>query len=496
MATVSRKHAQAPTVLALDIGSSATRGRLFDASGSTVEKAEARVRHQLTQKPDGTVTADADAVFDEVVAIVDQVVEKAGKRIGAVGGVAIDTFALSLLGVSKTGRPVTPVYTYADSRPAPQVPELQRLLDERAVQQRTGARFHAAYMPARLLWLAAAEPETAAKVDSWLSLGEYVYLKLLGERAASFSTAAWTGMLDRRRLRWDEELIAELPLRAEQLSPLRDTREPLQGLRRGYARRWPALAEARWFPAIADGYANNVGAGAIDGSQLAVSLGTSGAVRALLDAPPAAVPEGLWCYAVDRRRSLLGGALNDAGRAVAWLRGLLTLPDVDALRPLLLEPPSDATPTVLPFVTGERSPGWASDATASFSGMDVHTTPAALFRGLLEGIGLRLGLITDQVRSVANGAQRLLASGGAVEDLPEWLQILADITGLPAALSLEGQTTLRGTALIALEVLAPDQARLPAAVGAAFTPRTESVDGYRAAAQRQQRAYSCLVQRG
>jgi gluconokinase len=495
MATVSRKQAQAPTVLAIDVGSSASRGRLFDATGSSVDKLEVRIRHQLTEKSDGTVTIDAEAVCDEVVEIIDRLVAKAGKRIGAIAGVAMDTFALSLVGVNKAGRPVTPAYTYADSRPAPQVRQLQQSLDEQAVQQRTGCRFHASYLPARLLWLSAAEPQTAARVDAWLSLGEYVYLKLLGEKAASFSTAAWTGMLDRRTLRWDEQLIAALPLAAAQLSPLRDTSEPLQGLRRPYARRWPALAQARWFPAIADGYANNVGVGAVDASQLAVSLGTSGAVRALLGEQPETIPEGLWCYAVDRRRALLGGALNDAGRAVAWLRGLLKLADAGDFRPLLLEPPSPATPTVLPFVTGERSPGWASSATASFSRMDVHTTPAALFRGLLEGIGLRLGLITAQVRSVATGARRLLASGGAIEDLPEWNQILADITGLPAALSLEGQTTLRGTALIALEVLAADVVRPAAEVGNEYAPRLECSDAYREAARRQQEAYGCLVTR-
>ena len=77
----------------------------------------------------------------------------------------------------------------------------------------------------------------------------------------------------------------------------------------------------------------------------------------------------------------------------------------------------------------------------------------------------------------------------------EWNQILADITGLPAALSLEGQTTLRGTALIALEVLAADVVRPAAEVGNEYAPRLECSDAYREAARRQQEAYGCLVTR-
>jgi gluconokinase len=112
---------------------------------------------------------------------------------------------------------------------------------------------------------------------------------------------------------------------------------------------------------------------------------------------------------------------------------------------------------------------------------------------MLEGIGLRIALIVEQLRSVATAARRLLASGGAVEDLPEWLQIIADVTRLPSALSLEGQTTLRGTALIALEVLAPGVARTRAELGKQYDPNSEHAEAYAKARERQEAAYRCLV---
>lgn len=493
MGTIARKRAEPPLLIGLDIGSSGTRGRVFDAAGRTLNKLEGRVRHQATSGADGTVVYDADAILDEVVQIVDGLLAAAGKRAAAIAAVACDTFASSLVGVDARGRARTPVYTYADSRPAAQVETLARLLDENAVQQRTGCRFHASYLPARFLWLRETAPEILAGVKHWLSLGEYLYLKLLGQRAASFSTAAWSGLLNRHTLTWDSELLAALPVERDQLSPLHDTSEPLQGLTRKYQARWPQLKTTRWFSAVADGYVSNVGSDATDPATYALSLATSAAVRVLLDGSPPEIPAGLWCYRVNRRQSLLGGALNDGGRAIGWLRGLLNLPPRDELSALLQAPPSPETPTVLPFLTGERSPGWAAHATASFSHMDLHTTPGALFRGMVEAIGLRLALITQQMLSVAPNAKSIVASGGAAEDLPEWLQILADITALPVTQSLEGQSTLRGTALIALDVIAPAAPREPAETGSVFLPAPQNGEAYGVARDRQAAAYQALV---
>ena len=68
-----------------------------------------------------------------------------------------------------------------------------------------------------------------------------------------------------------------------------------------------------------------------------------------------AVPEGLWCYPVNRRHSLLGGAINDAGRAVGWLRGLLQLPDEERLSEVIAAPPDSRTPVVLQWTTVQRA---------------------------------------------------------------------------------------------------------------------------------------------
>jgi gluconokinase len=56
------------------------------------------------------------------------------RRVGRIGGVALDTFASSLVDVGADRRARTRCFTYADSRCAAQVGKLRRQLDEQLIQ--------------------------------------------------------------------------------------------------------------------------------------------------------------------------------------------------------------------------------------------------------------------------------------------------------------------------------------------------------------------------
>jgi gluconokinase len=484
--------ARDPLVLAIDIGSTASRARVYDATGTPIRGLRHRLPHQFTTAADGTAVIDPDQTLAEVIALITTLTET--RRLGErIQGVAMDTFASSLVGVDADGMPLTPCYTYADARPAVQVADLRATMDETAVQQRTGCRFSTSYLPARLRWLRATDPDLTGRVARWLSLGEYIYGRLTGRYAASYSTAAWTGLLDRCAGAWDSVLIEACGASPVQFSPLCDATEPLDDVGARVAQHWPALARAVWFPAIADGYASNVGSGAVDETTMALSAATSGAVRVLVERVPERVPPGLWCYRVDRQHSLLGGALNDVGRVLAWLRAHLRLPDVNSLDAALRAAPAGATPAVLPFLTGERSPGWAAGARAAFADVTSATTALDLARGAMEAVALRYALTVAQLADVAPRARRVVASGGVTQVVPGWLQIVADALARPVMRVAQKQATLRGTALIALDVLAPDGARAPVVTVETYEPVAERVGYYRDALTRQQALYRALV---
>jgi gluconokinase len=478
-----------PLVLALDVGSTASRGDVFDAAGLPVEGGRQKVPHAFRTVGDGASEIDPDQVVDELGQIISQLAT--GALQGRIGGVALDTFAASLVGVDAEGRAVTPCYTYADSRCGAQVTALRRELDEGDVQQRTGCRLHSSYLPARLRWLRETDPERFAAARRWMSLGEYAYLRLLGTTAAGTATAAWTGLLDRRTGRWDSGMVAAAGIEADQLSQVRDPSDPLVDVDPDVAKRWSVLAGARWFAPISDGFASNLGTGAVDETTAALSAATSGAVRVLVSAIPQQIPSGLWCYRVDAHRSLLGGALNDVGRVISWLHDTVQLADTDPDQ-LMTAAPEPTTPLVLPYLTGERSTGWAATARAVIAGATTATTSAQLFRAAMEGVALSYQRITDQLETSAS-PRRILASGRVTQDLPGWLHVLADVLGTPVQPVTIKRATLRGTALHALEVLAPDTARAPVQTGPTLHPVAEHRDYYSDRAEQYERLYRAVV---
>ena len=484
---VALANALDPLVLALDIGSTATRGGVHDASGRRVHGLQHKVPHAFTVAPDGTSVIDPDQVTAEVEQVLDAVT--ADPRLATrIAGVAMDTFAASLIAVDAAGRALTPCLTYADSRSAGEVTALREELDEYAVQQRTGTRMHTSYHAPRLRWLAAAQPRVVADAAAWWSLGEYIYARLIGQPLAGTSTVAWTGLLDRRTGELDTELLAAAGIDPGRLSPPRDMTQPAPPA--GSPRR-PALARAAWFPVITDGFASNVGSGATDATVLTAATATSGALRVLLDGPADPLPFGLWNYRVDARRTLLGGAINDVGRAVSWAQATLLLSP--ALATVLTAPPSDATPLVLPYLTGERAPGWVGEARAVLGGVSAATDADALFRGIVEGVAMTYARVADELQPAAPQVVEVAAAGRVSNDQPEWLQILADVLGRPVTHVTRRRATQRGTALLALDVLAPDAPRAPRTTGATFEPRPAHVEHYAERRARFAEAYENLV---
>ena len=496
-----------PLILTIDIGSSSTRAMLFDARATVVPGCIAQIAYQaqtISEGGESGLEYEAPQLLNAVGEAIDTVLAKAGPLTADIGGVAVDTFVTNILGVDEAGQPLTPVYTYADTRNATDAESLRQELGaagRAVVHNRTGCLVHAAYQPARFRWLARTRPELLSKVKRWVSIGEYLCGQLFSEWRVSYSVAAWTGLLNRHSLRWDEGTLADLPIEAKHLSPLTDVNRPFRGLNSEWAARWPVLKDVPWFPAIGDGAAANIGSGCDQPDRVALTIGTTGAMRVVLTEAVPKVPDGLWLYRVDGRRALLGGATTEGGNLFAWLTQTLKLPPPEDLEPALATcAPTAHGLTVLPFVAGERAPGWRDDAEASLIGFTLDTEPIDIVRAGLEGIAYRFALIFQRINPhlPADGHYQIIASGGAILSSPTWLQIMADVLNQPVLTLNEGETTSRGIALLALESLGviSSPGDLPPATGLTYRPNSDRHQIYHQALQRQIALYNLVVAGG
>ncbi|MBX0327844.1 gluconokinase, partial [Oscillochloris sp. ZM17-4] len=412
MADISLDQAVAPLVITLDIGSSSARALLYDGRGRRVASVGTQEPYELTSTRDGASEDDPEAAMDRVCRCLDALLGQITPSGRPIGAVAISSMASTFLALDGEGRPLTPVISYADTRNAQDAAALRERLDERVIHERSGCLLRTSYWPARLAWLRRTRPDIWRRARGWTSLGEYLELRLFGRRRVSHSVASWGGLLNRHSLEWDAGLLDDLGISADQLAPLADVGERLEGLAQPFAARWPALAGVPWLPAIGDGAAANLGSGCVDAGRIALTVGTTGALRIVVPEVPA-IPAGLWAYRVDRRAALLGGATSEGGNLYAWLHGSLRL-DEESDAAMGVLPPDGHGLTMLPFIAGERSPGWAGDAKASIHGITLDTTPQEILRAAMESVAYRFGLIAEGLAGAGGEARQIIASGGAL----------------------------------------------------------------------------------
>src|SRR5581483_5539978 len=197
---------------------------------------------------------------DEIVELVGSAVDGRDEGADAVG---ISCFGHSLLALDRDDRPLTPLLGWRDTRPAGAVAWLERRLDPAAVQARTGCHLHPSYWLAKLAWLSQDEPDVVRAAGRYVSIGEYLALRLHGGAPRmSLSTASTTGLLDLATRAWDPELLSLLGLDEERLPEISD--EPHAG---------------NWYPAWFDGACSNLGAACVGRDRAALMVGTSGALR-------------------------------------------------------------------------------------------------------------------------------------------------------------------------------------------------------------------------
>ncbi|MGN6563610.1 MAG: gluconokinase [Thermomicrobiales bacterium] len=482
-----------PLVLALDAGTSSVRAMLFDRQGHAVKDCTGQKHYRMNLTPDGGAEADAAELVEHMAAAIDDALEQAGPLAKRIAGVGVSCFWHSLLAVDGAGRALTPVYSWADGRSADAADQLRVEVDEGAVHDRTGCVIHASYWPAKLRWLQGTQAQVVKRAARWCGFGEYLLGRFTGGDGCSVAMASGTGLLNQHTADWDQPMLDLLGLRPDHLPPLVDRDEALPRLTDEWAGRWPALAEAAWYPAVGDGVYNNVGSGCVTPTRLALSIGTSGVMRVVIATKDVEIPPKLWCYRLDRRRFVLGGALSNGGVVADWLHTTLRLPD-DAAEQVAAQRPDSHGLTVLPYLAGQRTPDWNPRSRASILGLTLDTTPVAIARAGLEAVAYRFALVHELLRPLAADGYQIIVSGGAIAHWPVWPQIIADAIGRPLVASAEPEASARGAALLALDALdlIPGLEDTPAPLGETYTPDERNYPIYQRARARLEHFHDLL----
>jgi gluconokinase len=467
--------------LAIDIGTSSLRTALFDARARRFVGTTAQQAYPLRVTSDGGAELSPQTLRQAVLRCLTRTLRfyRADRALRSRPIIAVGTscFWHSLLGTDASGRALTPIYTWADSRSREDAARLRAEFSERAVHARTGCMLRSSYWPAKLVWLRRARPQLFARVKRWMSPAEWLHRELCGDSTCSYAMASGTGLFNPSTLQCDAELLKRCRITAQMLGPLSEG--PVL-LSTRIQRRFPALRDALFFPAIGDGAAGNLGSGATKANLAALNCGTSAAIRVVRRTKRARAPFGLFCYRVDAERVVIGGAVSNAGNLRAWCLRELNLPsDPHELERAMSAPPNvERGLTVLPFWVSERAATWPENLRGVIVGLTHSTSALDILRATREAVFHRLAQIADLLP-----ARRFVVSGGIQKSRAE-LQLLADVLGRTVIACSEAESSLRGAAVYALERLGVTVPSPPA--GRMVHPRRRFTRYYAIARKRQE----------
>jgi xylulokinase len=411
--------------LGLDIGTGSSKGVVVDERGTLLASA---VRPHPTSTPHpGQFEHDAEAVWwaDARTLIAELL---AAVR-GGVDAVAASGIGPAVVVTDEADQPLRPGILYGiDTRSELQIERQTRELGDAALLGATGNLLTTQAVGPKLAWIAENEPDVWRVTRRVHSAPGWVVHHLTGAYTLDHYSASasvplyelarqdwwapgWAGLeqVERPTLAWPGDVVGRVTQTA--------------AAQTGLAAGTPVLAGT--IDALAEAYS----AGVRDDGDMMLMFGSTMFFVQLVGHP--VVDRGLWAATGRTPGSFACAAgMSTSGLLVRWLSELVgTGPDAltDAAREV---PAGSDGLLLLPYFAGERTPLFDPAARGAWVGLTLRHGPGHLFRSVLEAVALGIRHNIGTMTAAGAPPRRLVAvGGGARNDL--WLQIVADVTGVP-----------------------------------------------------------------
>jgi gluconokinase len=428
-------------ILAVDIGTSATKAVLFDTDANQV--AIVRKYYPILAPSKGWSEQEPDVIFNAVLEALREILQSLPTG-GCIQGLAFSSQLYSVLAVDVEGNPLTNSLTWSDTRSAEVAHSMSQHPEASGIYQRTGCPIDAIYPLSKIQWLK--EKLKVPENAKFISIKEYVIFRLTGCHLVDWSIASATGLFDIKNHRWDETALSLLSITPANLSELVPPRHIITDWDHEVAELIGIPADTPLIVGGGDGPLASIGVGAHQSDRLAVNVGTSAAARSVI--PEAQVdPEGrLWTYVVDEDLWVIGGIVSSGGIVYDWalknfLSGTTETED------------GDSTLIFIPYLGGEQCPVWYPHTRGSFFGLDFRHDRGHLLRAVLEGIARSIYRVSESIQSLLHGQFNEIRVTGGLTSSPLWLQIAADMFGVPIAVPESAEGSARGAAMLGLIAL-------------------------------------------
>ncbi|GAW91946.1 gluconokinase [Calderihabitans maritimus] len=444
--------------LGVDIGTGSCRVLAIDCKGTilTLEK----VKYPTIYPYPGWAEQDPEKIYGAMIKAVRSVTQKLTEQRFTVEGVGLSSVYHSLIALGNRNQLLTRSIIWEDLRSASVATDIKKTEEAKDFYHRTGCPVHPLYPLAKIAWLRKNRPETFNQATKFISIKEYILLKLFGSLKVDYSVASASGLFNIHQLNWDDAILDFLQIKKSQLSETVSTLTVLKPMLPEPAQAMGLSPEVPWVIGSGDGALANLGSGVTSPGAAVVTVGTSGAVRVTSYEPKLDSQERTWCYHVTDGRWIVGGAINNGGLVYQWLadtffedeKGKLEQGQsiYHVLNTLAAEVPPGAQGLIfLPFLNAERSPYWNSQARGVLLGLGLEHRKKHLVRAALEGIVFRLYSVFEILEEIVGSNEEIRVCGGFVKS-PIWLQILSSVFNRKINVPNTVESSALGSALLGM----------------------------------------------
>ena len=275
--------AKADYMLGVDIGTTSTKAVLFDTDGRVV--AHHSVEYPLFTPTPATAEQDPEEIYRAVLAVIKTSLQQAHAAPGEVACVSFSAAMHSVIAVDGEGNPLSRIITWADNRAAAWAERIAREWGGNAIYRRTGTPIHPMSPLAKLVWLRNERSDLFSRAARFIGIKEYVLFRLFKQYVVDYSIASATGLFNLAQLDWDTEALRLAGVTPEQLPTPVPTTFHLEGLEPKMAQELGLLPNTPFVIGANDGVLSNLGVNAIGPREVAITIGTSGAMRTVIRPP-------------------------------------------------------------------------------------------------------------------------------------------------------------------------------------------------------------------
>ena len=413
-------------ILAIDIGTSAVKASFFDEKLNIIDSSS--VEYPTYFPANGEAEQDAADWWKSACRAVKVISARQAARIPQIAAIGVSGEMLGLLPVDKDGHPLLRSMIHSDSRASEEAEQLAERFGMEQLYKWTGNVLNPTSPLAKALWLKNTHPDIYERSAAFLQAKDYMVMKLTGGVfSADYSDASHGLLLNLEKMTYLTDVFTEISLDESKFPPLHKSHEIVGNLCAEAAREMGLTEGIPVSAGGGDGACASVGAGLAEKGDIYCSLGTTAWI--------AFNSEKQFCD--DKRRvfnivSLDGesfgvfGTMQSAGRSVSWVQEIFGV-----VSPRELDERAETVPAgsegliYLPYLEGERSPIFDSDARGVFFGMHISHKTEHFLRATLEGVAFALSSILEVSKDEATSPVLRIIGGGAKSAL--WKQIIADI---------------------------------------------------------------------